>query len=181
MDGVLSKELALFREKTGKKSLRILEIGTIRATGDEYQDGDGWSTLTFAKDIEKNGGSLLGVDLEIGAATQIIEREGLDKYAKLVQGYSIDVMGRLLAKGEKFDVIFLDSDNEPTLVMDEWFMAKHLLAEPGLIMADDMDQGVRDVLKGARLIPYLRGQSIPYRIEQRVSSRFTRDILVVQP
>jgi len=181
MDEVLTRELALFRKKTGKKALRILEIGTIRATGNEYQDGDGWSTLTFANDVKAHGGEVIGVDLEIDAARTILDREGVGDYVHLIKGYSVNEMGRFIASGEKFDVIFLDSDNEPTLVMDEWFLAKHLLAEPGLIMADDMDQGVRDVLKGAKLIPHLKGQGIDFRIEQRVSSRFTRDILVVQP
>lgn len=181
MNEVLKRELALFREKTGKTKLRILEIGTIRATGDEYQDGDGWSTLTFANDVKKNGGEVIGVDLEIDAARTILDREGVGSHVHLVKGYSVDEMGRFISSGEKFDVIFLDSDNEPTLVMDEYFLARHLLAVPGLIMADDMDQGVRDVLKGAKLIPHLKDQGISFRIEKRISSRFSRDILVIQP
>lgn len=179
MQEILTAELAAFRQRTGKIALDILEIGTIRRTGDEYADGDGWSTLVWARDIQANGGHFTAVDLHTEAADTVLTDNGLRKEAHLVTGYSVDIMGVMLMRGETFDVIFLDSDNDPVLVMDEYFLARRLLTPHGLIIADDVDQGPDDVRKGDRLIPYLTERGQKHRIGTRKTTRFTRDMLFI--
>lgn len=177
MDDVLREEIAAFRMRSGKRALRFLEVGCARSTHEDHQVGDGWSSLTLAREVREHGGSLTGVDLDTGPAMDLLLTERLE--AVFRQGMSLTVMRRMVDAGEEFDVVFLDSGNDPELVLQEFFLARQLLARPGLLMADDMDQNDPEVVKGLKLIPYLMASKQEFRITHRETPWTNRDILVM--
>lgn len=177
MDDVLRQELAAFRARTGKVALRVLEVGCARSTHPDHEVGDGWSSLTLARDAQKTDGSLAGIDLDTRAAAELIGSHGLTE--EFFEGSSLDVLPELAAQGRTFDVIFLDSGNDPDLVLSEFILSLRLIVRPGLLLADDMDQKDPEVVKGVKLIPYLKDNGYAYRLTHRETPWTNRDILVM--
>lgn len=178
LEVILRRELAGLQERSGKKAVDVLEVGTIRESAEEARAADGWSTLCFAEHAAVYGGHIVGVDLDVTAATQVLTRHGVADRVELLTGSSVEVLPRLIAEGRSFDVVFLDSDNDADLVMREYSLARELVRRGGLIMADDMDQGDPWVFKGLKLIPYLKQKGIAYRIDRREAPWGGRDVLI---
>lgn len=168
MHQLISDSLAELRRRTGWDSLDILETGTIRNTGEEYRTGDGWSTLAFAEDVLSNGGSLTSIDLDTTHAEKVLGDRELLAGVNLLTGYSIDVMGRMLGKKHRYEVIFLDSDNDAQLILHELMLARLMSKKGTLLMLDDIDlDGRSKAVKGLRAIPYLAAAGIDYKILER--------------
>jgi predicted O-methyltransferase YrrM len=178
LEVILQRELAGLQERTGKKALDVLEVGTIRETADAARPADGWSSLFFAEHAARHGGRVVGIDLDVSNARLVLERHGVDQHAELITGSSLDVMPRLISEGQTFDVIFLDSDNDPDLVMKEYAFALELIRPGGLILADDMDQDDQWVRKGLKLIPHLIENGVNYRVDRREAPWGGRDVLI---
>jgi hypothetical protein len=126
----------------------ILETGTIRGDGESSQVGDGWSTMEFAmavaahhaaaKDLDVDArGYVRSIDLEIDTAAKVLQRSGLAEYVELVQDHSIAALAHEVRKGLTYDVVFLDSDNDPQLILHEFMIARHLVRSDGFIVIDD--------------------------------------------
>ena len=179
---VLVTELDAFRKRTGRDSLKILETGTIRGTEEQYHHNDGWSTLTLAEYVRDNGGSLTSIDLDINAATTVLTRHGLLEHVNLVQGHSIDVLSRDVAdhQEDSLDVVFLDSDNDASLIMNEFFLAKLLMRHPALVLVDDVEPGSPGVVKGHQIMPWLDQNNVPYRLERRTGDLYSTGVLVFE-
>jgi len=178
LEVILQRELAGLQERSGKKALDVLEVGTIRETAEGARPADGWSTLFFAEHAAKHGGRVVGVDLDVTAARQVLTSHGVADRVELLTGSSLDVMPRLIQQGYSFDVVFLDSGNDPELVMREYTFAKSLIRSGGLLLADDMDQDDPWVRKGLKLIPYLIEAGATYRMDRREAPWGGRDILI---
>jgi hypothetical protein len=202
---ILNAELGKLRERiaaAGERAERaapldIMETGTIRNTGEEYRVNDGWSTLTFAEDVQAHGGSLVAIDLDVSAAREVLQARGLDHLVTLHQGYSIDVLagmlasafgnakktsgGRLTLGGAGFvDVAFLDSDNDSGLTLGEYMIVNHMMRSPGLIMVDDVDLDSTGVVKGHQIVPWLDAHGTPYRLEKRHGDGYETGVLVIE-
>lgn len=187
---ILKAELERLRERVGgvadgrpALALNILETGTIRNTGEAYQVNDGWSTLTFAQDVKAHGGSYTGIDLDVSAAVEVLKARKLIKYATFMEGHSIEVLSLLLADSgdlERYDVIFLDSDNDASLILHEYLIARQMVRSPGLIMVDDVDPRSTDVVKGHGLLPRLEAHGTPYRLEIRHGDGYETGVLVIE-
>lgn len=181
MSELLKRELDSHRERTGKTSLSTLETGTIRNEGERYQINDGWSTLTFAEYAKETDGSHTGIDLSIVAATNVLLKHNLLNGVKLIEGYSVDVLGEMLVGAElQFDVILLDSDNDPNLILHEYMLARHMLAPGGLLLVDDVDLESTGVVKGHAIAPWLARHGLTYRIEERTGDGYRTGVLVVE-
>lgn len=197
---ILKAELATLRERLADPAaaLDILETGTIRDPGKNYQANDGWSTLTFAEDVAEHGGTLTAIDLDTTAATIVLTAYGLGERDNitLLQGHSIETLagvlanayartektntGELLLGGDGFlDVAFLDSDNHGALILHEYLVVRHLMRAPGLIMVDDVDMESADVTKGHQIVPWLDAHGIPYRLEKRHGDGYETGVLVI--
>lgn len=180
---LLETELDAFRERTGRNSLKILETGSIRNEGEEYHQNDGWSTLTFAEYVAKYGGSLTSVDLDINAAHAVLTRHGLREHADLAQGHSIEVLSRYVAdhqEQDSFDVVLLDSDNDASLIINEFFLAKRLMRHPALVLVDDVEPRSPLVVKGHQIMPWLDLHEVPYRLERRTGDGYSTGVLVFE-
>lgn len=198
MNDLLNSELEALAARSGHNAMRILETGCIRNGGEQYRINDGWSTWTFAQWVKKHGGLSESVDLDVSVAHMVLMNDGLMKEGpgleptqegsitadpvRLHQGYSVDVLVRMLAQGdaEKFDVILLDSDNDPNLILHEFFVAKHLVREGGLIMIDDVGGTEGDATKGDAIVPWAQTHSIPYRTLTRTGDGYVTSVVVLE-
>ena len=87
-------------------------------------------------------------------------------------------MTELKIDGEKFDVIYLDADNDGASTFREYLLALDLVERPGLIMGDDMNTNHPEVRKGRVLIPFLKEDGASFKLRQRNTPWDVRDILV---
>jgi predicted O-methyltransferase YrrM len=176
---IIYEELPAFMKRTGKETLRVLEVGVLRNLDEDHRDGDGHSTLSFARLLKDYpGSSYVGIDLEPQEARRAVDSEGLGGFCEFYAGDSVATMEELKIDGEKFDVIYLDADNDGAATMREYLLALDLIAHPGLIMGDDMNTDHREVRKGRVLIPFLRESGAVFELRQRHTPWDHRDILV---
>lgn len=177
-------ELAEFRERTGRTALTMLETGTIRNEGEQYQKNDGWSTVTLAEDVRDNGGSLLSIDLSVDASDRVLTRLGLREHVEMRQGYSVDVLADILSLPPEdrpsFDVVLLDSDNDGNLILHEFLVVQYLMAQGALLLIDDVDLHSTGVVKGHAIAPWLERHGIQYRIETRTGEGYQTGVLVAE-
>lgn len=179
---IIYEELPAFMQRTGKETLRILEVGVLRNLDQDHRDGDGHSTLAFASLLAKHPGSqYVGIDLSPHEARHAVDDAGFGNFCDFYAGDSVHVMTELAMDGEKFDVIYLDADNDGAATMREYLLALDSLVDsPGLIMGDDMNLGHSQVRKGRVLIPFLVESGATYKIRRRSTPwpGDIRDILV---
>jgi predicted O-methyltransferase YrrM len=167
--GLLDAELGRLRGRLGRRQLRILETGSIRADTAEYETGDGWSTLHFARQVAEHGGTFTSVDLDTSVAVRVLDALGVAGYVDLVQADSIDLLAGLVAAWDRarLDVAYLDSDNDAGLILHEFLLVRRLLNSPGLLLVDDVDLDSATVVKGHKLVPWLNAAGVPFRVERR--------------
>jgi predicted O-methyltransferase YrrM len=166
MQEILSEELACF----GPHSLHILETGTLRSDNEPGRIGDGWSTIWFAERARDRGGVFRSVDLDVKAARAALSRRALQDYVQLMEGHSIECLGRLLKESTYLDVILLDSENDGQLIFHEFLLARQLLREGGLLLIDDVQipgTPLTGALKGSVVLPFLMERRIRYRLRER--------------
>lgn len=176
---ILNAELSRVRERLGKDDLYILETGTIRGDTDNYHQGDGWSTLTFARHAAQFGGHVTSIDLKTDVSDRVLRQHGVRDQVTLVESHSIDALARLVSLDTvKFDVILLDSDNDARLILHEYLVAQYLLAPLGTVLVDDVDLNSTGVVKGHDLVPWL---GVEPRIERREGNGYSTGVLVIEP
>lgn len=197
MNELLNGELEKLAAQVGTRELDILETGCIRNGGEQYRINDGWSTWTFAKWVKDNGGTSASIDLDVSVAHMVLMRDGLMPDAPgleptqegkisagdihLHQGYSVDVLAKMLngLGPSSFDMILLDSDNDPNLILHEFFVAKHLLRDGGVILIDDVGGTEGDATKGDAIVPWADTHSIPYRTLTRTGDGYVTSVVVL--
>lgn len=180
MHEIIADQLENFRQLQMRPhdwELQILETGTIRQDTEAHRLGDGWSTVAFAGHVAEHGGHVTSVDLDVSVAERVLVREGLAEHVTLRQGYSIDWMASMLAAGQRFDVILLDSENDAQLILHEFMIATKLLMRPGLILVDDVVPGSKDVVKGMQLLPWLNERDIGHGIYVRTGGGVRSGVL----
>lgn len=170
MHEIIAHQLDRFRKIIGSEGptacthgFDILETGTIRQDTEAHRFGDGWSTLAFARDVWGSDGHVTSIDLDVQTARRVLDRElGVEagNYVTLREGYSIHWLAMMLAAGQRFDVILLDSENDPQLILHEFMIATQLLRRPGMILVDDVVPGSETVVKGKLLLPWIE-QNLP--------------------
>lgn len=179
---LLTRELDVLRERSGRDTLYILETGSIRNEAEQYHQNDGWSTLTFAEYVSRYEGAVVSVDLDTRAADVVLRRHGLRDRVDLIQEHSIAALAALVAdpaQHESFDVILLDSDNDDDLILHEYLLASYLLAPGGLLLVDDVEPGSDLVVKGRKLLPWLDKAGVTYRLETRTGADLSTGVLVM--
>lgn len=176
---IIMEELPAFAERTGRKTLEVLEVGVLRERDVGHAEGDGHSTIAFAQLLKNMPGSrYTGIDLKVANAMDAVVAARLGAVCDFIQGDSVEMMETLLLGGCTFDVIYLDCDNSAKSTMAEYELALQLLKRPGLLLGDDMNVESDEVHKGKILIPYLIGKDIPFEIRQRSTPWDHRDVLI---
>lgn len=176
---IIYEELPAFMKRTGKETLRVLEVGVLRNLDQDHLEGDGHSTLAFVRFLHRHdGSSYVGIDLDPSEARKAVDSEGLGGMCEFFTGDSVATMEKLKKRKLKFDVIYLDADNDGAATMREYLLALDLIEHPGLIMGDDMNTDHNEVRKGRVLIPFLREDGADFKLRQRDTPWDKRDILV---
>lgn len=149
--------------------LFIVETGSIRNADDNARVGDGWSTLWFAQHQRKHHGPPIdSIDLSTAIAQSVISERELSKYVDFHDGYSVGVLAQLVAEGREIDVVFLDSDNDARLILDEYMVAKELVRPGGVILVDDVRlDAASKAVKGDFVLPYITERGFPHQIYER--------------
>lgn len=177
---IIAAEMDALRARTGRTELTYVETGTIRVDGAAHQVDDGWSTVEAARQIAAHGGTAISIDLETGVAATVLERLGMDAHVRLVQGHSLDALSALCLAGVRADVILLDSDNDPDLIMAEFVLARRVVATPGTILIDDVDPGSGTARKGDRVLPWMETVGARYEICRRTGLHYSTGVLILR-
>src|SRR5262245_34915857 len=151
------------------RPLRVVETGSIRNDDISRRDDDGWSTLWFA---QQENVSLHSIDLDVSAAGRVLERNGGPRGVTLVQGHSILGLATLIGSfgAGSFDVAFLDSSNDPELILHEFLTALVLVRNGGMILIDDVAIETKPYTggtQGSSVIEHCRLNQLPYRLCER--------------
>jgi predicted O-methyltransferase YrrM len=144
----------------------MLEIGSIRVDSPEYHDGDGHSTLYFARFARENGWHFTTVDLKIDVCTEVLEREGLLEFAEVVK---YDGLWYLKHQPDQCrDFVYLDGPDDAEYTMAMFREAMRVVKPHGLVALDDCEDidsisHKPDAEKGRILVPTLRSMGVPIR------------------
>lgn len=145
-----------------QRSLKIIETGTIRALGLQYEEGDGHSTRYIAEFINRSiyAHEFYSVDLDISTAKKYLSQLGLLKYVGLVQSDSIV----FLTKQQDVDFVYLDSANDPDHILAEFLTIKDSVNLGGIVVIDDCIPVSHEVLKCHKVLPWLQEHNQKYEI-----------------
>jgi predicted O-methyltransferase YrrM len=137
----------------------IVETGTIRAFGDAGLIGDGHSTLKFADYCSKFGGKVYSVDIDpeaVALSSWMVSRKYPDVEVNVIHS---DSVAFLESFDEPIDVLYLDSDNDANLILNEAKAALGCLHEDSIILIDDcfceVKKETHGIQKGDLAIPFL--------------------------
>jgi len=184
---ILRSQLAIAQKQFGE--LTIIETGTIRSADPIYADDDGWSTLCFASWIAEHGGFLDSIDLETAEAAKVLADRKLDGAVMLIKGHSLDVLRRYLdeAKADPSDrgldvhVAYLDSDNDPALILEEFKLVVPRMPAGAIVMVDDVDMRPdADAKKGHLIVPWLEKEKWDYTIVGRQGKGYSTGVLITR-
>jgi predicted O-methyltransferase YrrM len=191
---ILRSQLAIAQAAFGP--LRILETGTIRGETDNYATDDGWSTVCFAEWCKEHGGTVESIDLDISAAERVLEAKGFRAPDVLLhRAHSIEWLGQALENRsffkEKFHgaprtlpslhFAYLDSDNDPTLILAEYLLAKLMMPPGAIVLVDDVDlSGTSGARKGHAIAPWLESHGQKYTIVGRQGQGYATGVLITR-
>jgi hypothetical protein len=180
MTDILVEELDLMRGACAREQLDLLETGSIRNSAPGHRLADGWSTLTFAEHVRDHGGSITSVDLNTSEAKVVLESEGLADKVELIDGDSVKTLLELRENGRSFDLVLLDSGNDPDLIFREYQVAVKMVRHPSLIVVDDVKcHPDSHGTKGELVVPHLEAQGIPFRVKRRWGGEGWIDVVLV--
>jgi predicted O-methyltransferase YrrM len=127
---IADREIALFLEITARaiQARRVLEIGM----------AIGYSVIHLARGMDSDG-LIVTIDPSeemIERAEDYLSRAGLRERVRIERGRALEVMPRLAASGESFDLVFLDALKEEYASYLE--LALPMLRVGGVLVADNL-------------------------------------------
>lgn len=139
----------------------IVETGTIRRIELQYEQGDGHSTLYIAQWMRDNEveGEFYSIDLETLQAKKYLTELGLIDYVEIITGDSAE---SLVTFKDIITFAYLDSANDPDLILREFKTVWPKIVPGGCVMVDDCNIESAELNKGDLLIPYLAENGIEY-------------------
>ena len=151
-------------ENKHKRALTIVETGTIRDVRDQYESGDGHSTLYIAQWLSnrKYRHLFYSIDLYTETSMKYLKSKGLLNEVNLIQS---DSLRFLKGYTQNVDFFYLDSANDPSLIFEEYKVAKSKLNKGGIIVVDDVVDNEHEKQKGKILLPYLRANNIKFYLK----------------
>ncbi len=116
----------LYLLATAKHARRVLEIGTLA----------GYSTIQLARAVGSEG-HVVSLEYEpkhAEVARKNLAHAGVDARVEVIVGAALDTLPTLAARGEAFDLIFIDADKENNVPYVEWAIK---LGAPGAMIVVD--------------------------------------------
>lgn len=159
----------IITELSKNNFLVLVETGTIRDTSKRNEEGDGHSTKFIAEFIKNKGvGEFHTIDLCTDICYNYLKTLGLEKFVNFHTDSSLNVLPTF----EKIDFAYLDSANDPELILNEFLIVWPKITKHGLVMADDCCLESIELKKGHLLIPYLEKQKIEFKIDSSTHQLF---------
>jgi hypothetical protein len=189
---ILRGQLAIAQAQFGP--LNILETGSIRNDNPQYADDDGWSTVCFCEWTKANGGNVESIDLDTSAAKRVLEARGFTAPDVLLhQAHSVEWLGKAIANrsyhaGRAHEMVvpdlhfaYLDSDNDPTLILCEYLLVTQMMPAGGIVLIDDIDPGTASgARKGHAIMPWLEKKGQEYTIVGRQGQGYATGVLITR-
>lgn len=118
----------LYAVAAGMGARRILEIGT----------SDGTSLLAFLKAAQETDGHVVSVDYQdVPFAQALVDRYEVRSRWTFMKGDSHEILPRLVAQGERFDVILVDGDHSETGARQDIADVEKMLIPGGVLFTHD--------------------------------------------
>ena len=141
-----------------KPPVTVLEIGRLRDIRPQYREGDGWSTLQFARSPKV--AIIYSIDNDpqtLAACSQFPELAPRTNQGKVVYAEKVEEIDP-----PPINFLYLDAENDAKAMANHYEAAKGFLAENALILIDDVysPEGV----KGDILVPMLEKEG--YEVQQ---------------
>lgn len=180
MADILHRELERMRSVCGYGGLDTLQSGMARNRASEFRTGDSWSTVIFADHASTYAGTHTGVDLNVSHAQAVLGQEVLAGGVDLIQADTVKGLEFLAHGSRGYDVILLDSFDDPYRILREYLLALCLVRRPGLIMIDDVACHPDSYgAKGDAVVPYLKENGTDFRVSRRWSGRTWIDVVLI--
>jgi predicted O-methyltransferase YrrM len=145
----------------------VVETGSIRNVKPEYIVGDGHSTHLIAQWIKANGGNFFSIDLDTSVAKKYLTELNLINWVQLIQMNSVNFLNKLKQDGVKLNLAYLDSANDPDLILAEFKIVESMMTPEGIIIIDDCIPDHPELLKGNAAIPYAKSQGYKVNLKAR--------------
>lgn len=159
------KAKIILRELSKYKNPVVLETGCTRHTVLSKALPDGASTYYIAKWIKENGGEFYSIDKQnTYKAKQLLDKNGLE--CNFIAGDSLEEIKKL--KGKRFDLVLLDSANDPELILKEFIAISQRMKNDFTVIVDDVNVKSSIKKKGDKLIPFLEKHGISYKVENQM-------------
>jgi len=76
---------------------------------------------------------------------------------------------------------YLDSDNDPTLILCEYLLVTRLMPSGGIVLVDDVNLAAgSESLKGHAVVPWLERHNQPFTIVQRQGQGYRTGVLITR-
>jgi predicted O-methyltransferase YrrM len=169
--------------------MTIVETGTIRSTEPVYADDDGWSTVCFAEWVRDHAGVVVSIDLDVSAARKVLAEKDLllsgtgvtTGSVQLLDGTSEHWLGELTRPDGEIHVAFLDSDNDPDLILREFEIVRKRMPAGAVLMVDDVDlRPGAEARKGLAIAPWLEQHGWEYTIAGRRGRGVSTGVLIAR-
>lgn len=180
MSDILQRELERMRSVCGYGSLDTLQSGMARNRASEFRTGDSWSTVTFTDHATAYAGTHTGIDLDVSHALSVLGPEVMGGVVELIQADTVKGLEFLAHQGRGYDVILLDSFDDPYRILREYLLALGLIRHPGLIAVDDVACHPDSYgAKGDAVVPYLKENGTDFRVSRRWNGRTWIDVVLI--
>lgn len=150
---------AIKERQASKEAIFVVETGTIRNIGLEYKEGDGHSTR-FIVEMMRERDAFISIDLDVKVCSDYLTSLNLIHNVLLIEGDS----RRVLNMVDNIDVAYLDSDNNCSLIYDEFSIVIQKMNPGGYIIIDDCYPDSKDVVKCHKVKQLLDDTKYPYKI-----------------
>ena len=141
-----------------KAPITVLEVGRLRDIRPQYREGDGWSTLQFARNPKV--AIVYSVDNDpktLAACSQFPELAPETNQGKIVYAEKVEDINP-----PPITFLYLDAENDAEAMAGHWQATKGFLAKNAVVLVDDVYSP--EGKKGDILIPMLEKEG--YEIQQ---------------
>lgn len=155
----LLKRIELIQQQ---RRVLIVETGTIRNV--DYQESDGHSTRFIAEMMRKED-LFISIDLYTEVCEKYLRKLGLRDRAIIVQSDSVKYLKYLCeVENIEIDVAYLDSENDASLIFDEFQVVWNKITKGGFVAIDDAYPESEQVYKCHKVLKWANENNVQYEI-----------------
>lgn len=153
----VGREESLFRaagylnEEFGDASVTIVETGTSRGDLGGGPVGDGWATILWAWYADTFNSKVITIDIDVDCIAECMKLTSEFNNILFLVSPSVDFLSRY---HEPIHLLYLDSADDPELMMEEFKLGSVNVVDCGFVLLDDVGPDFKRG-KGTILGPYL--------------------------